>query len=137
MPFCWCAAAPKSALDVLLEEIETLIDTFLPIIAPLLGLTDEQVQQVIDLVDKFVVDTEAVEHGTVDVTDGLVAMMDDILEILKALGIDWTAPSKWYSNNNYRNSVSYFGFGFGLVRIRPLRSDLTISEPWDEGNGFE
>ena len=26
---------------------------------------------------------------------------------------------------------------FGLVRIRPLRSDLTISEPWDEGDGFE
>ena len=25
----------------------------------------------------------------------------------------------------------------GLVRIRPLRSDLTISEPWDEGDGFE
>ena len=26
---------------------------------------------------------------------------------------------------------------FGLVRIRPLRSVLTISEPWDEGDGFE
>ena len=26
---------------------------------------------------------------------------------------------------------------FGLVRIRPLRSILTISEPWDEGDGFE
>ena len=26
---------------------------------------------------------------------------------------------------------------FGLVRIRLLRSDLTISEPWDEGDGFE
>ena len=25
----------------------------------------------------------------------------------------------------------------GLVRIRPLRSVLTISEPWDEGDGFE
>ena len=29
------------------------------------------------------------------------------------------------------------GLVFGLVRIRPLRSDLTISEPWDEGDGFE
>ena len=28
-------------------------------------------------------------------------------------------------------------FWFGLVRIRPLRSVLTISEPWDEGDGFE
>ena len=26
---------------------------------------------------------------------------------------------------------------FGLVRIRPFRSDLTISEPWDEGDRFE
>ena len=26
---------------------------------------------------------------------------------------------------------------FGLVRIRPLRSVLTISESWDEGDGFE
>ena len=26
---------------------------------------------------------------------------------------------------------------FGLVRIRSLRSVLTISEPWDEGDGFE
>ena len=30
-----------------------------------------------------------------------------------------------------------FFFFFGLVRIRPLRSVLTISEPWDEGDGFE
>ena len=30
-----------------------------------------------------------------------------------------------------------FYIWFGLVRIRPLRSDLTISEPWDEGDGFE
>ena len=28
-------------------------------------------------------------------------------------------------------------FVFGLVRIRPLRSVLTISEPWDEGDGFQ
>ena len=26
---------------------------------------------------------------------------------------------------------------FGLVRIRPFRSDLTISEPWDEGARIE
>ena len=33
-----------------------------------------------------------------------------------------------------KNTVNFF---FGLVRIRPLRSVLTISEPWDEGDGFE
>ena len=36
------------------------------------------------------------------------------------------------------STFSSFGdFFFGLVRIRPLRSVLTISEPWDEGDGFE
>ena len=30
---------------------------------------------------------------------------------------------------------NYFWFGF--VKIRPLRSVLTISEPWDEGDRFE
>ena len=79
---------------MLLEEIQALIDTYLPILGPLLGLTDEQVQQIIEQVDKFVADTEALEHGQVDVTDGLMAMITDILEILKILGIDWTAPSK-------------------------------------------
>ena len=88
------STAQKSALDVLLEEIQSLVDQYLPIIGPILGLTDEQVQQVTEQVDKFVADTEALEHGQVDVTDGLAAMIDDILEILKALGIDWTAPSE-------------------------------------------
>ena len=31
----------------------------------------------------------------------------------------------------------FFFFFFFLVRIRPFRSDLTISEPWDEGDRFE
>ena len=31
----------------------------------------------------------------------------------------------------------FIHFWFGLVRIRPFRSDLTISEPWDEGDRFE
>ena len=36
----------------------------------------------------------------------------------------------------WENQVSS-EFWFGLVRIRPFRSDLTISEPWDEGDRFE
>ena len=28
-------------------------------------------------------------------------------------------------------------FWFELVRIRPLRLNWTIAEPWDEGDGFE
>ena len=85
-------------IDVLLEEIQALVDTYLPIIGPVLGLTDEQIQGVVQNVDKFVADTEALEHGQVDVTDGLEAMITDIIEILKALGIDWTAPSKSFKN---------------------------------------
>ncbi|XP_043221574.1 uncharacterized protein LOC122381461 isoform X6 [Amphibalanus amphitrite] len=87
------ATTPKSVIDVLLEEIQALVDTYLPIIGPVLGLTDEQIQGVVQNVDKFVADTEALEHGQVDVTDGLEAMITDIIEILKALGIDWTAPT--------------------------------------------
>ena len=33
--------------------------------------------------------------------------------------------------------ASVLGHGFFLVRIRPFWSDLTILEPWDEGDGFE
>ena len=88
------SAAPKSAIDVLLEEIQSLVDTYLPILGPLLGLTDEQIQGIVTNTDKFVADVEALEHGQVDVTDGLEAIVTDILEILKALGIDWTAPSE-------------------------------------------
>ena len=86
--------APKSCLDVLLEEFQSLIDTFLPIIGPLIGLTVEDSIKITEQVDKFVADTEDVEHGRVDVTVGLASMITDILEILKLLGIDWTAPSK-------------------------------------------
>ena len=38
--------------------------------------------------------------------------------------------------NEHLTLLDFF-FLFGLVRIRPFRSDLTISEPWDEGDRFE
>ena len=79
---------------MLLEEFQSLVDTFLPLLGPLFGLTEIQAIKVTKQVDKFVADTEAVEHGTVPVTDGLAAMIDDILEILRILGIDWIAPSE-------------------------------------------
>ena len=87
--------APKSTLDVLLEEFQALVDIWLPILGPLFGLSEIDSIKIKRQVDKFVADTEALEHGQIDVTDGLTAMIDDILEILKLLGIDWTAPSKY------------------------------------------
>ena len=86
--------APKSSLDVLLEEFQSLIDIWLPLLGPLFGLSEIDAIKITRQVDKFVADTEDVEHGRVDVTDGLASMITDILEILKLLGIDWTAPSK-------------------------------------------
>ena len=88
------STAPKSTLDVLLEEFQSLIDLWLPLLGPLFGLSELDAIKITRQVDKFVADTEAVEHGQVDVTDGLAAMITDILEILKLLGIDWIAPSK-------------------------------------------
>ena len=88
------SAAPKSAIDELLEQLQDLVDTYLPIIGPLIGLTIKETLQVINLFDKFVADVEALEHGQVPVTEGLEAMVDDILDILIILGVDWTAPSK-------------------------------------------
>ena len=88
------STAPKSTLDVLLEEFQSLIDLWLPLLGPLFGISELDAIKITRQVDKFVADTEAVEHGQVDVTDGLAAMINDILEILKLLGIDWTAPSK-------------------------------------------
>ena len=97
--------APKSSLDVLLEEFQSLIDLWLPIIAPLFGLSELDAIKITKQVDKFVADTEAVEHGQVDVTDGLASMITDILEILKLLGIDWTAPSKCIVSTTYLRAV--------------------------------
>ena len=97
--------APKSSLDVLLEEFQSLIDLWLPILGPLFGLSELDAIKITRQVDKFVADTEAVEHGQVDVTDGLAAMITDILEILKLLGIDWTAPSKCIVPTTYLRAV--------------------------------
>ena len=80
---------------MLLEEFQALVDVWLPLLGPLFGLTEIQALKITRQVDKFVADTEALEHGQVDVTDGLMAMITDILEILRIIGIDWTAPSKW------------------------------------------
>ena len=91
--------APKSTLDVLLEEFQALVDIWLPLLGPLFGLTELQAIKITRQVDKFVADTEALEHGQVDVTDGLAAMITDILEILRLLGIDWTAPSECHVQN--------------------------------------
>ena len=42
-----------------------------------------------------------------------------------------------FTSRQSKDPVHSCQFIFGLVRIRPFRSDLTISEPWDEGDRFE
>ena len=95
-------AAPKSQIDQLLEQLQDLVDTYLPIIAPFIGLTEKQAFQFRKQFDQFVADVEALEHGQVPVTEGLQAIVTDILEMLKILGIDWTAPSKCRTRCTYR-----------------------------------
>ena len=49
-------------------------------------------------------------------------------------------PTAEYTLNAPVKRVCYsffFLFFFGFVRIRSLRPNRTISEPWDEGDGFE
>ena len=113
------SVAPKSSLDVLLEEFQSLIDLWLPILGPLFGLSELDAIKITRQVDKFVADTEAVEHGQVDVTDGLAAMITDILEILRLLGIDWTAPSKCIVFNTY--TCRLLGLLYGYQYTQPAK----------------
>ena len=89
------AADTPSTLDQLLEELQAIVDQYLPVLGPLFGLTDEQIAGVVANFDKFVADVEALEHGTVDVSTGVEDIVIDLIEILKALGIDDTLPSEW------------------------------------------
>ncbi|XP_037094631.1 uncharacterized protein LOC119114720, partial [Pollicipes pollicipes] len=83
---------PVSFLDKILEELQSLVDKYLPILGPIIGLTEKQALEARKQFDKFVADVEALEHGQVPTTDGLEAMITDILEILK-IGIDYNAPT--------------------------------------------
>ena len=88
------SADTPSTLDQLLEELQAIVDQYLPILGPIFGLTEEQIAGVTANFDKFVADTEALEHGTVDVSTGVENIVTDLIEVLKALGIDDTLPSE-------------------------------------------
>ena len=87
-------ADTPSTLDQLLEELQALVDKYLPVLGPLFDLTEEQIASATTNFDKFVVDAEALEHGTVDVSTGVEDIVIDLVEFLKALGIDDTLPSE-------------------------------------------
>ncbi|XP_037079223.1 uncharacterized protein LOC119100218 [Pollicipes pollicipes] len=87
--------ADPSPIDKILEQLQALVDKYLPILGPIIGLTQEQVDAVVSNFDKFVADVEALEHGTVDISTGIESMVTDMIEILKALGIDHTNPSEY------------------------------------------
>ena len=86
--------ADPSPLDKLLEQVKALVDQYLPILGPIIGLTKDQVDAVVSNFDKFVADVEALEAGSTDISTGIEAIATDLLEILKALGADITNPSK-------------------------------------------
>ncbi|XP_037079225.1 uncharacterized protein LOC119100220 [Pollicipes pollicipes] len=87
------STADPSPIDKILEQLQALVDKYLPILGPIIGLTQEQVDAVVSNFDKFVADVEALEHGTVDISTGIESMVTDMIEILKALGIDHTNPT--------------------------------------------
>jgi len=82
-----------SPLDDFLELLRRLLDDVLPIVGPLLGLNDTAVNCTIDNFNLFVADCESLEHGTLSISDGLKAIVTDLLECFKCLGLDYTNPT--------------------------------------------
>ena len=73
--------------DALLKELEAALDALLEALGPLLGLTDEQIQQIEGDIDTLVKDIEAIEHGEIDVDGGLEKVLADIIQILHDFGV--------------------------------------------------
>lgn len=92
------------------------MDKYLPIIGPIIGISEIKALQVRKQFDKFVADTEALEHDQVAVTDGLLAMVDDMLEILRILGVDITEPSE---KSGLSEPKEYLHLGFLSVLQTP------------------
>ncbi|XP_037079235.1 uncharacterized protein LOC119100230 [Pollicipes pollicipes] len=86
-------ATEPSPLDEVLDELKALVDKYLPVLGPILGLKQEQTDAITTNFDKFVADAEALEHGTVDISTGLEGIVTDMLEIFKAFGLDYMNPT--------------------------------------------
>ena len=88
-----------------MNELQHIVDTYLPIVAALTDLTWKESQAIIDSFDKFVADVEGMEHGTVEIATGVVDICIDILHILEAFGIDVTLPCKFHSTMARRDNA--------------------------------
>ena len=86
---CSLSAADEtpSSFDVLLEELESGLNQVLDILGPLMGLTPEQILAVEADIDSIIRDFEAIEHGTIDVDNGLEALLTDWLKFLHDVGL--------------------------------------------------
>ena len=62
-------------------------------LGPVLGVSQEQIDAIVTNFDQFVTNAEDLEHGRVDISTGLEGMVTNMLEIFKALGLDYTNPS--------------------------------------------
>ena len=96
-----CHTAIPSVIDLLLNELQYIVDTYLPIVAVLTDLTWAQSQAIIENFDKFVADVEGMEHGTIEIATGTIDICIDILRVLEAFGIDVTLPCEFCIMRTY------------------------------------
>ena len=89
--------APKSTTDKILETLEKLIDTVLPVIAPELGLSDEDVLQIEVTFHSFVGHVEAYESGTISSLDFILYLEIDTLNMAEVFSDDITFPGKCFT----------------------------------------
>ena len=88
-------SAIPTIIDMLLDELQHIVDTYLPIIAVVTDLTWAESQAIIENFDKFVADVEGMEHGTIEIATGVIDICIDILRVLEAFGIDVTLPCEF------------------------------------------
>ena len=74
-------------LDGLLAQLESMLNTLLNTLGPILGLTDAQIKQAEADIDTLIKDIEDIEHGHIDVDSGLEKIIVDIFNILKDFGL--------------------------------------------------
>ena len=87
--------------DALLKELEAALDALLDTLGPLLGLTDEQIQQIEADIDTLILDIEAIEHGEIDVDGGLEKVLADIVKILHDFGVQSERKSEVEATSMY------------------------------------
>ena len=84
-------------LDALLAELDSALTAVLDILGPVLGFTREKTEAIEADIDRLIADIEAIEHGHIDVDNGLEVVLQDIVDMLHDFGFKSTlgASGKW------------------------------------------